>query len=74
MRNSECGINTQKYFADSPLPTEVSGPDHGVHAAESEVAEALSKGYNSVAVTRADHDDQFPVPIPHSAFRIPNYR
>jgi hypothetical protein len=41
-----------------------------VHTAETEMAEALSKGYNSVTVTPADHGDQFPVPIPHSALQI----
>src|SRR5208282_5132599 len=43
-----------------------------VHTAESEIAEALSKGYNSVTVTPADHGGQFPVPIPHSPFPIPH--
>ncbi len=31
-----------------------------VHTAETEMAEALSKGYNSVTVTPADHSAQFP--------------
>src|SRR5271157_4347079 len=66
MRNAESIHRTTS--RSPPFRLWFQALDHGVHAAESEIAEALSKGYNSLTVTPAYHGDQLPVPIPHSPF------
>jgi len=64
-------INSQNHLlglhrSDCRLWSFITKSTRRVHTGESGIAEAPSKVCNPVAVTRADHGDHFPVPIPQS--------
>ncbi len=73
MRNQYTDLSRGLHRSDCRFWPLITESRRRVHTAESGIVKALSKGYNSLTMTTANHGDQFPVPIP-IAFRIPNYR